>query len=277
MQVVPAGQTWHSAPHALLSLLVSTQVLPHTLSEPLHDSKQALVDVQASVAGTHCLSHRRTSVVVLPQVMQVPPQHVPSPPQEVPSAKEPIETQVGDPVLHEMARASQSFGPHEAPATQGLQAPPKQTSFVPHGVPSGKTPVCTHVASPLAQLVAPVWQTLPLGVHAAPGAHGSASASPLSTLAASASLASPGWPPSLASFERLASTLCRSSLPSPPSGSRVVPPAINPPHAHSSDAATVRRATDWPLAKPRLTTVAPDVAVRRSVFDKERCHRLRPS
>jgi hypothetical protein len=93
-------------------------------------------------------------------------------PHTVPLPALPVAAQVCCPEAHDVVAVSHVLlREHGALATHPRQAPSKQTSFVPQGVPFETFAAGTHIAVPLAQDVVPVWQMLPPGLHVPPGVH----------------------------------------------------------------------------------------------------------
>jgi hypothetical protein len=81
--VDPVGQTLHAPPHALLSLVVSTQTPPHIANPLLHVTWQVLDVVHWSVA-----------LVDVPHAAHAPAQQMPPALHAVPSAAVPLAVQM---------------------------------------------------------------------------------------------------------------------------------------------------------------------------------------
>jgi hypothetical protein len=113
-----------------------THCPPHIENPLAHDAVQ-VVPEQVSVAWLDAL-----------QVAHVPSQQMLPVPHEVSSAPLPVATHVAVPVLQEIAPVSHGFpsGTQAMPGVHGSHAPLRQTSFVPHGVPSGAVAVGTQLA-----------------------------------------------------------------------------------------------------------------------------------
>jgi hypothetical protein len=94
-----------------------------------------------------------------------------------------VSMHVDVPVAHEVVPARHGFGfvAQPSPAVQALQAPPLHTWFVPQVVPFGSgVAVVSHVSTPVAQEVAPVWHGSGSVSHATPAVQ-LAQAPPLQT------------------------------------------------------------------------------------------------
>jgi len=153
MHVDPVGHTLHAPPHALLSLVVFTQVPLHIANPLSHVTWQVFDVVHASVA-----------LVDVPHVAHAPAQQIPPVPQVAPLARFTTEVQVACPVLHDVVPCWQGLaglpGWQVPPAVHALQTPARHTSLVPHGVPGLEFPVCMQVAVPELHDVIPVRQGL---------------------------------------------------------------------------------------------------------------------
>jgi hypothetical protein len=88
---------------------------------------------------------------IVADAVQEPAMQVMFEPQLVPSGTLPVSTQIGSPVLHEIAAVWQGFvDAQETPALQGRHAPlAEQTRFVPQAVPAAKKVRSVHTGAPV--------------------------------------------------------------------------------------------------------------------------------
>jgi hypothetical protein len=131
-------------------------VVPSATSVPTRHTGAPVLQSMVAVA-TQLLSRVQEAPSV--QGRHAPALQTSFVPQAVPAGRGvPVSVQVKDPVEQEVIPASQGLaGVQEPPAVQEEQAPARQTSFVPHAVPSGWLPeLSTHTGCPLEQEVAPV-------------------------------------------------------------------------------------------------------------------------
>jgi hypothetical protein len=108
------------------------------------------------------------------QAAHVPPLQTSLVPHGVPFATLPVAAHVAVPVEHDVVPAAHGFPPgaHDAPAVHATQAPPLQTKFCPHDVPSAAfVPVSLQAIPPSAQRIVPTLQELVDGTQGEPSVH----------------------------------------------------------------------------------------------------------
>ena len=99
---------------------------------------------------------------------QLPPVQARLVPHGVPlGAGAPVFVHTAMPVVHDCNPTLQGApgGTHDVPAMQETQLPPLHTMLVPHGDPFETLAVKVQAMLPVEQVVIPVWQRLPPGVH----------------------------------------------------------------------------------------------------------------
>jgi hypothetical protein len=163
-QVHPSGQGMHEAPHALLSLDVST----HAPRQEVNPGLQVETQVACEQADTSFFDGAAHAA-------HEPRQQIPlglALPQAVPSATSPVETQLACPELHEIVPVRQVLpsGEQGAPSRQAEHTPARQTCPIPHGVPLATLPTGMQTGLPDAQSTMPVRHGLSPGLQAAPAA-----------------------------------------------------------------------------------------------------------
>ncbi len=173
--VEPPGQTRHDAPHALLSLVVSTHCPPQH-RPPLHD-----VPLPTFVTLTHMEVPVAHDVIPIVQVVglqatlavheeQLPLSQTMLVPQEVPLPTFVTLVHVDVPVAHEVVPIVQFVGLQPTLAVQLAQPPLSQTMLVPQEVPLPTFATFVHVEEPVAHDVVPAVQLE--GVHVTPAVQG---------------------------------------------------------------------------------------------------------
>jgi hypothetical protein len=156
------------APHVPLS---QTMLVPHDVpfaTLPV-ESHTAVPLVQSTVPVWHGLVGEHA--VPAPHATHVPPSQTSPDPQVVPLATLPVASHTGVPMEQVVAPVWHGLPvEHDVPATQAPQVPLSQTWPDPQAVPLATLPVALHTATPVEQLVVPVWHGL-VGEHVEPAVH----------------------------------------------------------------------------------------------------------
>ena len=135
-------------------------VAPHTGAPLVHVSvpvRQAGMPVAHAMPGTHG-THA-------PAPLHTPPVHT------VPAGTLPLVVHTGPPEAQMVVPVVQALPVlHAAPVTHGTHVPVPLHTPPGHAEPTGALPLAVHTGAPLAQLMVPVVQALPV-LHDAPDAH----------------------------------------------------------------------------------------------------------